>query len=126
MKKSQVSTNDGGPFSSFASIVNGDKIQLIFNDNIENYDENGKYLPNHDYYTRFNMKFNTVALTEIDVKSGEQNRHTLFSRKETKTIAVPKQFRMDISSNEMLLYTTYKGKELYGVFSTGNSDDKSE
>lgn len=126
IKKSQVSTNDGGPFSSFASIVNGDKIQLIFNDNIENYDENGKYLPNHDYYTRFNMKFNTVALTEIDVKSGEQNRHTLFSRKETKTIAVPKQFRMDLSSNEMLLYTTYKGKELYGVFSTENENNKSK
>lgn len=126
VKKSQVSTNDGGPFSSFASIVNGDKIQLIFNDNIENYDENGKYLANYDYYTRFNLKFNTVSLTEIDVKSGEQDRHTLFSRKETKTIAVPKQFRMDNSSNMMLLYTTYKGRELYGAFPIGNGSNENE
>lgn len=115
VRKSQVSTNDGGPYSSFSSIVDGDKIRLIFNDNIENYDQNGQYIANNVYTSRFNLKHNTVAMTEIDLASGLQNRYTLFSRKETKTIASPKLFKVDLNSKEMLLYTSFKGKELYGI-----------
>lgn len=115
VRKSQVSTNDGGPYSSFASIVDGDKLRLIFNDNIDNYDQNGQYISNSVYSSRFNLKHNVVAMTEIDLASGFQNRYTLFSRKETKTIAVPKLFKVDLNAKEMLIYTGFKGKELYGI-----------
>lgn len=120
VKKSQISTNDGGPFSSFASISDSSTIRLIFNDNIENYDEQGKYIPKSENYTRFSKRYNTVALVEVDVKSGEQKRNTLFSRKETKTIAVPKLFKVDMNSKEMLLYTMLNGRELYGILNIGN------
>ncbi len=115
VRKSQVSTNDGGPYSSYASIVDGDKLRLIFNDNIENYTPTGQYIPNNVYTSRFNQKHNVVAMTEIDLANGMQNRYTLFSRKETKTIAFPKLFKVDLNSKEMLIYTGFKGKELYGI-----------
>lgn len=115
VRKSQISSNDGGPYSSFASIVDGNKIRLIFNDNLDNYDNNGKYIPGLVYSSRFNLKHNTVSMTEIDLATGMQDRYMLFGRKDTKTIAIPKQFKIDLNSKEMLLYTAYKGKELYGI-----------
>lgn len=115
VRKSQVSTNDGGPYSSFASIVDGDRLRLIFNDNIDNYDQDGRYIPNNVYSSRFNLKHNVVAMTEVDLASGLQNRYTLFSRKETKTLAYPKLFKVDLEAREMLIYTGFKGKELYGI-----------
>jgi hypothetical protein len=115
IKKSQISTNDGGPYSSFASIVDGNKLRFIFNDNVDNYDQSGQYIPNYVYSSRFNLKHNVVAMAEVDLASGLQNRYTLFSRKETKTLAYPKLFQVDKDSKEMLLYTGFKGKELYGI-----------
>jgi hypothetical protein len=115
VRKSQISSNDGGPYSSFASIIDGDKIRLIFNDNIDNYDQRGAYIANSVYSSRFNLKHNTVAMTEIDLVSGLQNRYTVFGRKDTKTIAVPKKFTVDLNTKEMLLFTSYKGRELYGI-----------
>lgn len=115
IRKSQISTNDGGPYSSFSSIVDGDKLRLIFNDNIDNYNQNGQYIPNSSYSSRFNLKHNVVAMTEVDLASGLQNRYTLFSRKETKTLAFPKLFKVDLEAKEMLIYTGFKGKELYGI-----------
>lgn len=115
VRKSQVSVNDGGPLSSFASIIDGNRLRLIFNDNIENYDLSGNYIPNNIYTARFNLKHNVVAMTEIDLASGLQNRYTLFGRKETKTLAYPKLFKVDNNSKEMLIYTGYKGKEMYGI-----------
>lgn len=115
VRKSQVSTNDGGPYSSFASIVDGDRLRLIFNDNIDNYDQSGRYIPDNVYSSRFNLKHNVVAMTDIDLASGLQNRYTLFNRKETKTLAYPKLFRIDYDAKEMLIYTGFKGKELYGI-----------
>jgi hypothetical protein len=115
VRKNQVSTNDGGPLSSFASIVDKGKLRLFFNDNINNYDQSGKYILNSAYAARFNLKHNVVATTEIDLASGLQSRYTLFRGKETKTLAYPKLFKVDVNSKEMLFYTSYKGRELYGI-----------
>lgn len=115
VKKSQVSTNDGGPYSSFASIIDGSTVRLIFNDNIDNYNEEGNYIANRAYPSRFNIKHNAVAMTEIDIATGQQKRYTLFGRKDTKTVAVPRQFKIDLNTKEMLLFSEYNGKELYGI-----------
>ncbi|MCO5258807.1 MAG: hypothetical protein M9916_01565 [Crocinitomicaceae bacterium] len=119
VKKTQVSTNDEGSFSSFASIVDSNSIRLVFNDNIENYDGSGNFMPEANYYTSFNIRYNTVAIAEIDTKVGTQSRTILYTGKDVKTIAVPKLFKIDNNSKEMLIYTTNKGRELYGVLSAG-------
>jgi len=113
--KSQVSLNDGGPYSSFASIVDGDKIRLIFNDHVNNYNDEGKYIIDNVYAARFSLKHNVVVMTEINLKDGKQQRYTLFSPKDTKTLAYPKLFKIDHQTGELLLYTAFKSKELYGV-----------
>jgi len=113
--KSQVSINDGGHYSSFASIVDGDKIRLIFNDHVNNYNSSGEYIIGSVQSARFSIKHNVVVMTEIDISNGSQLRYTLFSPKDTKTIAYPKSFKIDHQTGEMLLYTAFKGKELYGV-----------
>jgi len=113
--KTQVSINDGGPYSSFASIVDQKKLRLIFNDHVNNYNSAGEYIPGSVYPARFSTKHNVVVMTEINLDNGSQTRYTLFSPKDTKTIAFPKLFKIDHQTGEMLLYTAFKGKELYGV-----------
>ena len=44
INKSQISTNDGGPFSSYSSFTDGRKLYFIFNDNLKNYNEEGNFI----------------------------------------------------------------------------------
>lgn len=115
IKKAQVSTNDGGPLSSYAFFVDSNSANFIFNDNIVNYDENGNYIPESAYLTKFTKKHNVVAMASVDLSNGNVKRNTVFSRKETGTLAVPKLFVTDFVKKQMLVYTTYRSKEKYGI-----------
>ncbi len=115
IKKMQVSTNDGGPYSSYVSFIDSNSIKFIFNDNIENYDSNGNYLPDHAFLTKFTKKSNVVGLAEVNLSTGAMRRKSMFSRKETGTLAIPKMFAIDYHALEMLIYTTHRNKERYGL-----------
>lgn len=115
IKKMQVSTNDGGPYSSYVSFVDSNSMKFIFNDNVENYDANGIYLKDYAHLTKFTKKSNVVGLAEIDLNTGEMRRKSMFSRKETGTLAIPKMFAIDYNALEMLIYTTHGNKERYGL-----------
>ncbi len=119
IKKTQVSTNDGGFYSSIASFVSGNKLNILFNDNLKNYDEQGKFIndDNRFYAASYRKKSNTVALVELDLEEGEIDRKTYFDRKETNAYAVPKKFSVDYTKNEMLMVLVYGKKEKYGVLS---------
>ena len=123
INKEQVSTNDGGPFSSYCRFVDGTKIVFIFNDNSENYDANGDFFqPKNDYVyaANYSTKRNVVAVVTLDVFSGEIGRKTFFDRAEVETIAVPKMFNVDYSKNEVLLYGIYRRNERFGIFKLKN------
>jgi hypothetical protein len=118
INKEQVSTNDGGPFSSYCRFVDGSEIVFIFNDNSENYDDNGEFLQvkNDDLRAAdYSKKRNVVALVTLDIFSGEIERKTFFDRAEVETIAVPKMFNVDYSKNEVLLYGIYRRNERFGL-----------
>ncbi|MGV3630254.1 MAG: hypothetical protein ACO1O6_03570 [Bacteroidota bacterium] len=119
IKKYQVSTNDGGFFSSVASFHTDDKLVILFNDNLKNYDESGKFVDDNNRFhaASYRKKTNTVAKVEIDLASGDVERQTYFDRKETKAYAVPKKFSVDYNKNEMLMVLLYGKKEKYGVLS---------
>jgi len=119
IKKLQVSTNDGGPFSSYSSFIADNKLKFIFNDSRANYDENGNYVPESAYLSRFSKKDNVVSYTEVDLDNGSSMRKSFFSRKEIGTLALPKMFVTDFKRNEMLLYTTFRSKERYGLLNFG-------
>jgi len=115
IKKMQVSTNDEGPYSSYASYCDGQSLKFIFNDSRANYSENGTYIPDYSYMARFSKRDNVVSIAEVHLATGEYKRRSLFSRKEIGTLALPKMFETDHLNKEMLIYTTFRSKERYGL-----------
>ena len=115
IKKMQVSTNDEGPYSSYASYCEGNALKFIFNDSRANYNEDGSYIPDYAYMARFTKRDNVVSISEVDLATGFYKRRSLFSRKEIGTLALPKMFETDHLSKEMLIYTTFRSKERYGL-----------
>lgn len=117
INKSQISTNDGGPFSSYSSFTDGFKLYFIFNDNLKNYNEDGKFIRTNEQCYPFNLsrRKNVAAISTVDITSGNEVRNMLFSRKELKSIVVPKMFKLDTSQNRMLLYALIGGKERFGI-----------
>jgi hypothetical protein len=118
INKSQISTNDGGPYSSYARFVDNGKICFIFNDNVRNYDESGKFIGKENgdvYIANYGKKKNVVAIVELDIDEGELTRKTFFDRQEISALAVPKQFYIDYNTKEMLVYAVYGKKEKFGI-----------
>ncbi|XOV69259.1 MAG: hypothetical protein ACFHU9_08745 [Fluviicola sp.] len=114
--KYQVSTNDGGYFSSYARYVDGEKLVLFFNDNVDNYDEvSGEFeMDGSVKSSRVSKRKNTVAICEVDLQTGEQKREMYFDRDELGAIVVPKLFNVDYRTNEMLFYAIRGRKEQFG------------
>lgn len=114
--KYQVSTNDGGPYSSYARFVDEGNLCFIFNDNVKNYDEKGNFIKSdRTYPANFGKKKNVVAIVELDLEDGDLKRKTFFDRKEITALAVPKKFHIDYGTKEMLLYAVYGKKERFGI-----------
>ena len=114
--KHQVSTNDGGPYSSYESFVDNGKLYFIFNDNIRNYDDAGNFQELDRLYTaNYGRRKNAVAITEIDLLSGEMSRRTFFDGSEIKALVVPKLFDVNYETGEMLIYAIWGRKERIGI-----------
>lgn len=122
INKSQISTNDGGPFSSYSSFTDGRKLYFIFNDNLKNYNEEGNFIQKDGQCYPFNLsrRKNIAAITAVDLASGALSRNMLFSRKELKSIVVPKMFKLDRLQNRLLLYALLGGKERFGILQINN------
>ncbi len=121
--KYQVSTNDGGYFSSYERFVDGGKMYMIFNDNSMNYDESGNFGdPEKLRASTLSKKKNTVALVEMDLETGEFSRKMFFDRSELGAIAVPKLFNVDYNNGEVLVYAIKGTKEKFGIIDFGKED----
>tara|TARA_R110000737_G_scaffold353477_1_gene405913 strand:+ start:2385 stop:3950 length:1566 start_codon:yes stop_codon:yes gene_type:complete len=121
--KQQVSTNDGGPFSSYSRFVDGSKIVFVFNDNSDNYATDGRFINSgggNIYEANFGTRKNVVAIVTIDLFSGAVGRETFFSRDDVETIAVPKLFNVDYERKEVLLYGINRRDERFGLLKLGN------
>lgn len=112
--KNQVSANDGGYYSSIARFVTKDKMVVLFNDNLKNYDERGQW-NNNVYASSYRKKTNTVAKVEISLLDGSMERSTFFDRSETEALAVPKLFETDYRNQQMLMLLIYGKKEKFGL-----------
>jgi hypothetical protein len=118
INKYQVSTNDGGPFSSYARYVNNGKLCFVFNDSDRNFDELGNYTgDSRTYPANFGRRRNIVSLVEVDLKNGDVSRKTLFEKGENTAIIIPKLFFVDYLTNELILYASYGRTEKFGSIS---------
>ena len=116
VRKYQLSTNDGGPFSSYESFIDNGKVYFIFNDNVQNYNDEGLFNdPERLHTANYGRRKNVVALAEIDMVTGEKKRRTFFDRSEIDALAVPKLFDVNYSTGEMILYSMWGRKEKIGV-----------
>ena len=117
ISKSQVSINDGGPFSSYSSFTDGKSINFIFNDNLRNYDDLGNFRQDLRRVYSFNLskRKNVAAITSLNLNDGSVERKNLFARKDLKSIVVPKMFKVDLVNKEILMYSILGNKERFGV-----------
>ena len=116
IEKDQVSVNDGGPYSSFESFVDNGKVYFIFNDNRQNYDEAGNFLnPERLHSANYSRRKNAVALTSIDLESGESTRTNFLERDVSNTLVVPKLFKVNYRTGELIIYSVAGRKEKIGV-----------
>ncbi|MFZ9028261.1 MAG: hypothetical protein ACO2Z9_04555 [Crocinitomicaceae bacterium] len=114
--KYQVSMNDGGPFSSFESVVSNGYIHFIFNDNVRNYSDDGDFLGSDRLQVaNYSKRKNVVALVSMDLDSGEQERRNFFDRSTVDVLAIPKKFEVDHRENRMIIYGIWgRTKEKFG------------
>ena len=117
VRKNQVSQNDGGPYSSYESFIDGGKLYFLFNDNIRNYNaEDGSFLDNDGLYTaNYSRRKNVVAIASVDLETGEKTRKTFFDRSKIDALAVPKLFDVNYRTGRMLIYTMWGRKEKVGI-----------
>lgn len=116
IRKYQVSVNDGGPLSSYESYIDNGKLCLIFNDNLRNYDADGKYMDDDKLYpANYSNKNNVVALATVDLNSGKISREHFLDSSDIGAVVVPKLFNVNYQKGEMLLYAIYGRKEKFGL-----------
>lgn len=117
IEKSQVSINDGGPFSSYSSFCDGEKIYFLFNDNSNNYVVDGQFSQEGErvYSSNLSLRRNVAASAEIDLLSGSMFRKTLFTRKDLKSLVIPKMFELDQKNRLLFLYAVNGLNERFGI-----------
>ncbi len=116
IEKSQASLNDNGPFSSYAHYFNDGKFCLVFNDNNRNYSDNGDFKTTDGIRTtNFSRNRTTIASVEIDLKTGDLLRKSMFNQKEINSIIVPKLFSVDQFNKQLILYAVSGGRERFGI-----------
>lgn len=111
--KMQYSSNDYGYLSSISSFVKGDIMTIIFNDHIDNYNESGIYNGN-DYEINYRKNTNAIAMVEMNLTSGDLNRSIAVLPNNPNLYAVPKDFKVDMKKNQVLMLFVTGRKEQFG------------
>ena len=108
--KRQVSSNDGGFYSSYLLGIIEDKLYFVFNDNPKNlfYKGEGKVY-------KFTRNESLVVVVELN-SDGKQSREALFSTREANVIIRPKVCEQ-INSNEIILFGQKKKKQRFAIVS---------
>ena len=110
--KRQISTNDGGFYSSFALAVTDDKLRFIYNDNRENLKPKKQgYIKN---YT-FRDKDGIVTLATID-KEGKVTLEALINDADIEVGIRPKVCNQ-INDHEILLFGEKRKKDQFAIIS---------
>lgn len=107
--KNQITSDDGGTYSSYTMLVKGTDLFFVFNDNIKNQTYNGS-----GKVKNFTMGKNGVAaIVKID-SQGNQTRDFVFSRKDTEFFVKP-SISKQISDDQIILYGRKRKKQNFSL-----------
>ena len=107
--KHQVTTNDGGYYSSYFLIVDEDKLHFIFNDHIDNI-----IAPEPGKTKNFTGRKNgAVAYVTMD-SNGNQTRKAFFRTKDAEVIIRPKVCKQ-VSAKSSIIYGEKKKVNQFGL-----------
>jgi hypothetical protein len=95
--KRQITSNDGGFYSSYTFSNVRDKMYFIFNDHPKNLDNTAS-----DKLYNFSLKGGVVVLVEMDSK-GNMKKQALFNAREAEVITRPKVCEQ-VSQNEVVIF----------------------
>jgi hypothetical protein len=114
--KMQVSINDNGPFSSFASYVDSSSLHFIFNDTKANYNENGQYKEGLTAPSTFSLSRNknVGAWVHIDIQTGQMQRSIGHQRLTENILLMPKLFQLDLKNQGLYTYGVLGPQEKFG------------
>ena len=114
--KTQVSINDYGPFSSYASFLDSTSVNFIFNDTQVNYDENGNFKNNLKEVSTFSLSRNrnVGAWVRIDLQTGQMQRQVSHERATENILLVPKAFEFDFINKGIYTYGVLGPQEKFG------------
>jgi hypothetical protein len=100
VKKRQHSTNDGGYYSSFFTMTQGENIHMIYNDSEANMDETDE-----EDKAKKSVKKNRVAAIITVGVDGSMERHTFFDFNEDEARTLVPKMCEKMGEKEMLIYT---------------------
>jgi hypothetical protein len=114
--KTQVSINDFGPYSSYASFVDGQNLHFLFNDAASNYDQTGQFKLGLEEVNPFSLSKNrnVGALVQINLEDGSMHRQVSHQRSEKNILLVPKAFEIDRLHNGLITYGVLGPQETFG------------
>ncbi|MDH5381306.1 MAG: hypothetical protein OEW75_10665 [Cyclobacteriaceae bacterium] len=104
--KRQITSNDGGFYSSYYLAVYKDRLNFIFNDNIRNISD-----PDPTRVWPFTGRKGIVVMVELNSR-GEMTKQPLFASKEMGTIIRP-VVAEQISQNEVILFGQWKKNQRF-------------
>jgi hypothetical protein len=114
--KSQVSINDYGPYSSYASFTDSHSINFIFNDTRSNYDPTGVFNSSNQEVAQFSLskQRNVGAWVQIDLQTGNLTRQISHERSTENILLVPKAFAFDYHGQGIFTYGLLGPQEKFG------------
>jgi hypothetical protein len=115
VQKAQI-TKDGAFRSSFVMMQTDEKVYIIFNDNLKNYDPvTFKSLTGDiQHKMTFSNTEDAIAVVEVDIKNGKVERNALKGTNELGYTLYTKLSFPDKENSSILLYTKKGGKEMVG------------
>ena len=120
--KIQVSINDYGPYSSYASFIDGSTLHFIFNDSKSNYDESGVFKNQTQDVASFSLsrQRNVGAWVQIDLNNGNMTRQISHERANENILLVPKAFEFDRKNIGLYTYGILGPQEKFGYIHLQN------
>lgn len=113
--KKQESVNDFGQLSSILCYINGGKMHLFFNDNLENYGEDGTYNSREIPFTN-NVRYNDYCLAKVDIElsMGTTKRYVFSNYESINAFVCLKLSAVNYPSKQLFFSATRK-KDKYGI-----------